>query len=129
MSWGIRSVPESEQSVQISILEHAPDSRTWLRRTFQGSVGCPIEPRASLPRSPARRTPCRGVPPPRGKPWLDLGAASLRWTPSAYIERKPPASRRRAVLITPQWSVTALRTRWGSVVRLLHPTALGSFAA
>jgi hypothetical protein len=56
MSWGIRSAPESEQSVQISVLEHAPDSRTWLRRTLRGSVGCPIEPRASLPRSPARRT-------------------------------------------------------------------------
>jgi len=56
MNWGIRSAPESEHSVQISVLEHAPDSRTWLRRTFRGSVGCPIEPRASLPRSSARRT-------------------------------------------------------------------------
>jgi hypothetical protein len=27
-----------------------------LPRTFRGSVGCPIEPPASLPRSPARRT-------------------------------------------------------------------------
>jgi hypothetical protein len=33
------------------------------------------------------------------------------------------------MLITPQSSITVLRTRWGSVVRLLHPTALGSFAA
>lgn len=48
--------PESERSVQISVLEHAPDLRTWLRPTFRGSVGCPIEPRASRPRSPARRT-------------------------------------------------------------------------
>jgi hypothetical protein len=33
------------------------------------------------------------------------------------------------MLITPQSSITVLRTRWGSVVRLLHRMALGSFAA
>jgi hypothetical protein len=57
-----------------------------------------------------------------------LGAAILRWTPSGYIERKPPP-RAGAVLITPHSSITVLRTGWGSVVRLLHLTALGSFAA
>ena len=63
------------------------------------------------------------------RPWLMLGAAILRWTPSGYIERTPPASSRRAVLIAPQSSIIVLRTRWGSVVRLLHRMALGSFAA
>ena len=58
-----------------------------------------------------------------------LGAAILRWTPSGYIERKPPPSGGRAVLITPQSSITVLRTGWGSVVPLLHLTARGSFAA
>jgi len=33
------------------------------------------------------------------------------------------------VLITPQSSITVLRTGSGSVVPLLHPTALDSFAA
>jgi hypothetical protein len=33
------------------------------------------------------------------------------------------------VLIAPQSSIIVLRTGWGSVVRLVHPTALGSFAA
>jgi len=45
------------------------------------------------------------------------------------IEGKPPPSSGRAVPITPRSSVTVLRTGWGSVVPLLHPTALGSFAA
>ena len=57
MSWGIRSAPESKRSVQISVLERAPNSRTWLRRTFRGSVGCPTEPRASLPRAPLDELP------------------------------------------------------------------------
>jgi hypothetical protein len=49
--------PRSKRSVQISVLERAPDSRMWLRRTFRGSVGCPTEPRASLPRAPPDELP------------------------------------------------------------------------
>jgi hypothetical protein len=56
------------------------------------------------------------------------GAAILRWTPSGYIAQAATLER-RAALITPQSSITVLRTGWGSVVPLLHPTALGSFAS
>jgi hypothetical protein len=81
---------------------------------------------STKPRSTNFLTGCSSS---RGKPWLVLGAAILRWTPSGCIERTPPPSSGRAVLITPQSSSTVLRTGRGSVVPLLHPTVLRSFAA
>jgi len=58
-----------------------------------------------------------------GEPWLVLGDALLRWTPSGYAERSPRPGG-RAELLTPPSLVALLRTERRPLVPLLHPSAL-----
>jgi hypothetical protein len=56
------------------------------------------------------------------EPWLVLGAALVRWTPSGYTERRAqPAG--PATVVTPPTLVGVLRAGWNSAaVPLLHPS-------
>jgi hypothetical protein len=55
-------------------------------------------------------------------PWLVLGSALLRWSPSGYVERIRRPPRARAELITPPSSVEILRVGWQPSVPLFHPS-------
>ena len=59
-----------------------------------------------------------------GAPFLVLGGALLRWTPSGYAGRRPRPGGVASV-ITPASLVDVLRAGWTSEVPILHPSARG----
>jgi hypothetical protein len=58
-----------------------------------------------------------------GEPWLVLGDALLRWTPSGYGTRTRRPATGAATVITPPSLVHLLRSGWDPLVPLLHPSA------
>ena len=59
-----------------------------------------------------------------GAPFLVLGGALLRWTPSGYAGRRSRPGGVASV-ITPPSLVDVLRAGWTSEVPILHPSARG----
>ena len=58
-----------------------------------------------------------------GEPWLVLGDALLRWSPSGYNERVVRPQTEAATVITPPSLLDVLRCGLAGAVPLLHPTA------
>ena len=57
-----------------------------------------------------------------GAPWAVRGKELLRWSPAGYVDRiaRPSGA---GLVITPPSLVAVLRSRWTSVLPLLHPSA------
>jgi hypothetical protein len=63
-----------------------------------------------------------------GAPFLVLGDALLRWTPSGYTDRHPRPEGLASV-VTPASLVDVLRAGWTSDVPILHPSARAGASA
>lgn len=132
MNWGIRSAPQ--------VGAFRPDQRPRACPRFADVASTYVSRFRRMPHRAASvaSTMLRstnfltGCSSPRGKTVAGIRNGDPSVDALGYIERRPPASSRRAVLITPHSSITVLRTRWdrsfGSCTRWLlarSPRELG----